>query len=377
MGYHCLTSNPHQGENMCIIYNTIGSIKTIKAHLEEHRINDFASLREVLDFQHAYPRLKSELVATHTAHIEQEKAGLYEELQQLDYTIQTQQLQIEQTCLQDIDRLQQQLQELNSLPSANVFQRIEHFFTRRKVKKNIRSQEHRYRNEVKKIIHQWKDTQRMKKRRYQFLLLHAQEAVDQLVRQSLAQMERKKTVIDSISSHIYGAIGEQKVVNTLESLSDDYFLINDFAVSFSPAIYNKKQLEYIKSIQIDHVLVAPSGIFLIETKNWSDSSLDDISLRSPVEQLRRSGFAFFTLLNSDKRNVPLFLNKHHWGDKKIPIKSLIVFIHSKPKEEFKFVKILTLKELTGYIQYFESVFSVEETRHVAEFLVRWAERNPR
>jgi predicted XRE-type DNA-binding protein len=362
---------------MCIIYNTIGSIKTIKAHLEEHRINDFASLKEVLDFQNAYPHLKSELVATHTAHIDQEKAGLYEELQQLDHTIKTHQLQIEQTYLPDIDRLKQQLQELTCLPSAHVLQRIKHYFIRRNVKNNLRSQEHRYRSEVKNTIKQWKETQRLKQQRYQWLLSHTEEAVEQLVQQSLAQLERKKTVIDRISSHIYGAIGEQKVVHTLESLSDDYFLINDFAVSFSPAIYHKKQQEYIKSIQIDHVLVAPSGIFLIETKNWSEASLDNISLRSPVEQLRRSGFAFFTLLNNDKRHVPLFLNKHHWGDKKIPIKSLIVFINSKPKEEFKFVKILTLKELTGYIQYFEPVFSVEETRHVAEFLVQWAERNPR
>ena len=44
----------------------------------------------------------------------------------------------------------------------------------------------------------------------------------------------------------------------------------------------------IKSIQIDHILVTNSGIFLIETKNWSEKSLNNPSLRSPCSASKKN-----------------------------------------------------------------------------------------
>jgi hypothetical protein len=193
--------------------------------------------------------------------------------------------------------------------------------------------------------------------------------VEESSQTALSEIERKKSVIDTLSSFIYGALGEQKVVKTLESLSDEYFLINDFSVSFSPAIYNRQENDFIKSIQIDHLLVAPSGIFLIETKNWSEKSLENLSLRSPVQQIKRASFVLFRLLNNEMSNFHLCLDKHFWGDKKISIKNLIVFTNTKPKEEFQFVKILTLNELLGYINFFKSTFSSTETQRIADFLL--------
>jgi len=185
----------------------------------------------------------------------------------------------------------------------------------------------------------------------------------------LTEIDRKKLVIDNSSNYIYGALGEQKVVKTLETLSDDFYLINDFDISFSSAIYNKREIDYIKSIQIDHILVAPSGIFLIETKNWSEKSLQDLNLRSPVQQIKRTNFVLFKLLNNEISNFHLSLGKHHWGDKKISIKNLIVLTNTRPKEEFQYVKILTLNELLSYINYFKPIFSPTETQQIAEFLL--------
>ena len=59
-----------------------------------------------------------------------------------------------------------------------------------------------------------------------------------------------------------------------------------------------------------------------------------MSLRSPVEQIKRTSFALFYLLNNEKSNYYLRLDRHHWGDKKIPIKNLIVLTNIKPKEDF-------------------------------------------
>lgn len=69
-----------------------------------------------------------------------------------------------------------------------------------------------------------------------------------------------------MNSFIYGALGEQKVVKELEGLSDEYILINDFSLSFQTPVYNRQENDYIKSTQIDHILVAPSGIFSYRNK---------------------------------------------------------------------------------------------------------------
>ena len=51
--------------------------------------------------------------------------------------------------------------------------------------------------------------------------------------------------------------GEKQVAKFLSSrLSDDYFLINDLYLHNGGG-------------DIDHVVLAPSGVFVLETKNWS------------------------------------------------------------------------------------------------------------
>jgi hypothetical protein len=50
-------------------------------------------------------------------------------------------------------------------------------------------------------------------------------------------------------------------------------------------------------------------------------------------------------------------------------------MNSKPKEEFQFVKIVTLKELLGYVNYFKPMFSSSETQRIADFLLRINDSN--
>ncbi len=157
-------------------------------------------------------------------------------------------------------------------------------------------------------------------------------------------------------------------MNALQQLSDDYYLINDFSLKFDPPIYNRKENDRIFSIQIDHLLVCKSGVFLLETKNWSKTSVESLDLRSPVKQILRTSFALFVLLNSESQFSDIRLGHHHWGAKKIPIRNIIVMINEKPREEFKHVKVLSLNELIGYIQYFDQTFDGEEVRGIFEYL---------
>ena len=53
-----------------------------------------------------------------------------------------------------------------------------------------------------------------------------------------------------------GRLGERLVTELLEQLPDDYYLVNDLAIEGSGG-------------NIDHVVVGPCGVVVIETKRWA------------------------------------------------------------------------------------------------------------
>jgi len=187
-------------------------------------------------------------------------------------------------------------------------------------------------------------------------------------KESYKEMVSTKEVVDDLYTLIAGAIGENSVVNELQKLPDNYYLINDFSLEFDPPIYNKKDNDRIFSVQIDHVLICQSGVFLLETKNWSKQSIKNLDLRSPIEQIFRTSYALFVLLNSESKYNNINLKRHHWGSKKIPIRNIIIMTNEKPKEEFKHVKVLSLNELNGYIKYFDQIFNEAEVKNIFDYL---------
>jgi Nuclease-related domain len=354
---------------MCRTYNTIGSLTALKSHLESNNIHDFKSLKEVIDFQNSYTSFREQLISQHENLIEKEKDILNVDLQHLESAIEIQRQLSEQKLKGEIEKLKEKLSISTNYAPRNFFQKLFKYLRTLSYKLKIKHKENNFDIEVKMSLQKLVDNYQFKNDRYQFITSHFTEAVRQSAQQPLSELERKKTTLDEVNSFVYGALGEQKVVKTLETLSDAYFLINDFVVSFSPAIYNRQENDYIKSVQIDHILVGPSGIFLIETKNWSEKSLENLKLRSPVNQITRASFALFKLLNNEISNHHLRLDKHHWGDKKVSLRNLIVLINRTPNEAFQFVKILTLNELLGYINYFKPAFSNTETQTIANFLL--------
>ena len=201
--------------------------------------------------------------------------------------------------------------------------------------------------------------------RYSSLENNYEKVYSKRCKKSYKEIDFTKEVIDGLYTLIAGAIGETSVVKELQKLPDNYYLINDFSVKFKRPIYNRKENDRIFSIQIDHLLISQSGVFLLETKNWSKQSINNLDLRSPVKQILRTGYALFVFLNS-KSNIRLA--RHHWGSKKIPIRNIIVMTNEKPKEEFKHVKILSLNKLNGYIKYFDEIFSETETENIFNYL---------
>lgn len=354
---------------MCKVYNSVGSLTKIKLHLHQQCITDFNSLNELISFQRNYTTNRKQIISNHEYLIEQEKKALEFEISHLDTSINTERTHFEGELGKEIEKLKQELNNLSLSVPTNFIQRLKKIFPVWYYKRKIRQKEFNFDTQIAHSIRKLTVQRKEKNNRYQFIVSHFADAVNESCLITLKEFERKKIAIDKVNTSILGALGEHKVVKELENLSDEYFLLNDFSLSFPTAIYNRKENDYIKSIQIDHILVSPSGIFLIETKNWSEKSLNNLSLRSPVQQIKRTSFVLFKMLTESIADYRLSLNQHHWGNKKIPIRNLIVLTNTKPNEEFQFVKILTCTELLGYIKWFKPVFSNSETERIANYLL--------
>lgn len=355
---------------MCKVYNSVGCLTTVKTHLKRHNINDFNSINEVLNFLKNFATFKNQIIEKHQKLIENEKVILEAEISELNNTIKTDRISFENIFNLEIEELTQTLNNLSSSAGLNFFQRIIYFVKQKSLKKKIYTLKQEFDDKVSNAVSKLEGQLQFKINRFNYITSHFKNAVNESSVVEINKIDNKLKIIDEVKNSIYGALGEHKVVKELENLGDNNFLINDFILNFHPAIYNRQENDYIKSIQIDHILITPSGIFIIETKNWSEKSMERLDLRSPVQQIKRTNFALFKVLTDDISSGRVKIKQHHWGDRKIRVKNLIILTNSKPNEEFHYVKVLTVNELINYISHFKPIFTDDETESFANRLLK-------
>lgn len=356
---------------MCKINNTIGSLTTIKKHLNQNNIDDFHSINELLAFQNNYDISRKQIISQHEILITEEKNRLSSEVLQLQNEIANDKEETRKRLRSEIDRGQKQFDDISEIEKS-IIGEFTYSFKALFLLIYIKYKEIFFNLIVYFSVRSKVKTLTKKNNRLDYLNTNFEEEVRRSYKYALYELDRKKNAIDEIKTFIYGAKGEQKVVEELKQLSDDYILINDFCYTFERPLYHKQQKTKINTIQIDHILVSPAGVFLIETKNWSKESMQSLSLRSPVAQIQRASFAMFILIN---RTADLKLVPHHWGERKIPIKNLIVMINHKPQKEFQYVKVLTLNELLSHVKYFKPSLSNPEVQEIADYLIRISTQN--
>lgn len=292
---------------MTIVAGKIEPLKRLKETLHSHGIYRFNSIGDINAFLHQYESEINDMPAT-----------------------------VKHSTDEEIKNLEEASKNAIEIRDKNVFNKIFYYFKTRKLIKN-----------------------------HAALVNNYEAIVSKRSKDSCRELEFIKEAVEGLYSTIAGAVGENAVVSELQKLSDKYYLINDFSLNFNPPIYNKRENDRIYSIQIDHLLICQSGIFVLETKNWSAQSIENLDLRSPVEQIKRTSFALFVFLNSDKNQG---LVRNHWGSKKIPIRNIIVMTNKAPKSDFQHVKVLPLNKLNGYIKYFDEIFDVIEAENIFNYL---------
>lgn len=135
-----------------------------------------------------------------------------------------------------------------------------------------------------------------------------------------------------------GRKGESAVTETLKSLADDYVVLNDIVLPESKG-------------NVDHVLIGPNGVFVIETKNYSgfvkceedEWFVNGHGVRSLSKQAKRNSMAvrgcIASLFPGPQSKVPYIV-------------PLLVFVSSRPRLKlFKpTVCVLKLNELVKFIR---------------------------
>jgi hypothetical protein len=102
--------------------------------------------------------------------------------------------------------------------------------------------------------------------------------------------------VGAINSPDYsGAYGEIQILNELKMLDDGYHIFCDLNIHLEDYITYRGNRN-LKSAQMDFVVIGPTGIFVIEVKNWSNKYSTSHHGISPHEQIDRAGLVLWIFL---------------------------------------------------------------------------------
>jgi hypothetical protein len=88
---------------MCNVYRSVGSLTTIKSHLQRNNVTGLTSLNELITFQKNYSTSRRQIITKHEISITQEKNDLNLEISQLDQLIKARKTTLEEYLRKEIE----------------------------------------------------------------------------------------------------------------------------------------------------------------------------------------------------------------------------------------------------------------------------------
>jgi len=149
-----------------------------------------------------------------------------------------------------------------------------------------------------------------------------------------------------------GAAAELELIELLSKLPESFYIINDVELVLKNGI--QFDGEWLQSAQIDHLIVSPAGVFVIETKNWSKEFSEYGDYFDPYQQVKRSSYLCYKLL------------QNKFGGTKV--RSIIAYKGTIPnKPDDSNAKVLQFNKVNSYILSFkEKVFSDDQIKEIAK-----------
>lgn len=337
---------------MATIINRSGSVNELLKRVDDPSISsmdDIYTLLNNIDKKIAEEKEKEESrVKNETNRLENQIKDLREGKKDIvkNYEKNKEELEEKISALNDKDKNKHSFEEA-FLKVIKIFRKVQLF---------LLVQNYKY-IEVDKIRKMEKGISK-KQERYQYLIKNKSEIIKKGLQKRIEELKRARKRVKHNHSYFLGAKGELRVIKELEKLPDNYIVINDYKKRFSNAIYRKKKGDYIKTIQVDHIVIGPTGIFVIETKNWSKDSLRNKDYYSPIDQVERFGHALFVLIN--KKTFYLKLSNEGWKKNKVRVKNLIA-VKNKPQNiNLKYNPFVYWGGLVNRITYGDRQLSTKE-----------------
>lgn len=136
------------------------------------------------------------------------------------------------------------------------------------------------------------------------------------------------------SAELAGAEAELVVIERLRTLPSSAVVFNDVRLNATRHIrFNGIAL---MSAQIDHVVLTPAGVFVIETKRWSRRFVESGDFYNPFDQVSRANYLCYDLL------------RESFG--KTRVRSIVACAGSLPDAPREsYIKVVRPESLTSYI----------------------------
>ena len=351
---------------MARIYRQVGSLIQLIDELEREGIGAFRTMDDIRSFRNDCQNSLSRIREKHGEILRREVVDLESKYRRLS-------LKLDQKIRERETLLQNELEELKGALAGNeqrnMLMRVVFFFWNKRLTRRKKILENSFEEELRKPFRKGFAKINGMRSEIEDRKNNPEEWIERYSASDIEEMERILSVFRRHKYLFYGAEGEEKVARELSNLPDTYIVINDYRLEFSRPMYDRNNDDRIFSIQIDHVVVGPTGLYLVETKNWSRDSVENPELFSPIKQLKRSNFAIFVLLNQavEKGDIDNFSN--HWGNKKISPKNILCLMNHKPNQEFQYVKMLSDNQIASYVGNQRQAFSQNEVESLAENLL--------
>lgn len=249
-----------------------------------------------------------------------------------------------------IDALKKQQDEVNE---KSFFYKMFHLLEMIKLSSEVKKMNLK----LRKITSDKNDTLKEQSNFFDRKRLDANQDRDDVIytiKNKIYATERRITVMkENLESKEYcGAVAELKMIDFLRKLPNNYQVINDVSIKLNKSIRLDK--EWIQSVQIDHLVIGPSGVFIIEVKNWSKKFASTGDFHDPYNQIKRHNRACYILLKEQcetkLRNIIACAN------------------HLPSKTDEKYIKVMPIEQVIGYILWFkEEIHDNQEVAQIARF----------
>ncbi len=354
---------------MAQVYGTTGSLSKVLYELKKENITFLNSLDDIISFGNDFENRLFQIKEETRKAVLLERAALRQKLTDLSAEYDTKIKERENILTKEKKEVESLLNH-NSINTRNVLLIPYYVYKRFGLQKRKNKLSTNLEKEIKRPFKKLESNISSMKQKLGYIEEYGDKIIEDRAESKSKLLQTAKFIIGENKIALLGAIGEQKALNELKKLPDPFVIINDFQYEFRQWLHNKKSDDWIRSIQADHIVIGPSGVFVIETKNWSSNSIQNIDLYSPVEQIKRTNYVMFLLLNRAVEHNLLSSFGHHWGSRKISVNSIILMVNKKPNQQFQYVTILSLDNLCQYITHSRQVLIDNEVQELANYLLQ-------